>query len=185
MLEKILKQAQERMDKMVGVLVDDIKNIHTGRASSSLVEDIKVNHYNSLMPLKQIASITSPDPNLIIISPWDKGALLPIETAIKESKLNVSPVNDGKMIRISLPPMSEERRKEYVKIIHEKAEQARIGIRTLREDSWKQVKQLEKEKALTEDDRYMGEEKLNKLTSIINTRIEEIIKDKEKEIMTL
>ena len=173
------------MDNVIAAFSDDLKTIHTGRASAALVEDIKVSHYNSLMPLKQIASISIPDPGLIVISPWDKGALQPIETAIKESGMQLSPVNDGVNIRISLPPMSEERRKELVTLIHQKAEEAKISLRNIREDSWRQIQKEEKAGSMTQDDRYRGESELNKIIAGYNSKVEDIIKRKEQEIMTI
>ena len=185
MLDIIIKQSRPKMDRVVEAFFDDLKGIHTGRASAALVEDIKVSHYNAMIPLKQIASISAPHANLIVISPWDKGALQPIETAIKESGMQINPVNDGANIRISLPPMSEERRKELVKLIHQKAEEAKIALRNIREDSWRQIQKEEKQGIITEDDRYRGESELNKIIAEYNKKVEEIIKKKEQEIMTI
>lgn len=185
MLDIILKQSQPKMDNVIAAFSDDLKTIHTGRASAALVEDIRISHYNSLMPLKQIASISIPDPGLIVISPWDKGALQPIETAIKESGMQLNPVNDGANIRISFPPMSEERRKGLVALIHRKSEEAKISLRNIREDAWRQIQKEEKVGAITEDDRYRGESELNKIIADYNGKAENITKRKEQEIMTI
>jgi ribosome recycling factor len=185
MLDQIIKSSKPKMDSVITDFEADLKSIHTGRASAALVEDVKVNHYNSLMPLKQVASIATPSATQIVITPWDKGALNPIETAIKESGLNLNPVNDGSVVRISLPPMSEERRQELVKLIKQKAEAARISIRNVREEAWKQVQKEEKDGTLTEDDRYAGEKDLNKVVTDYNTKIQDITDRKEKEIMTV
>lgn len=185
MLETIIKQSRPKMDRVIEGFSDDLKAIHTGRASAALVEDIKVSHYNSLMPLKQIASISTPDASLIVISPWDKGVLQPIETSIKESGMELNPINDGVNIRISLPPMSEERRKDLVRLIRQKAEEAKVALRSVREDAWRQIQREEKAGEVTEDDRYRGENELNKIITRYNGQVEEIIKRKDQEIMTI
>lgn len=185
MLDQIIKQTKPKMDQVVAHFQNDLKTIHIGRASSALVEDIKINHYNALLPLKQIASISVPDAGLIVINPWDKGALLPIETAIKDSGLNLNPINDGQNIRLALPPASQERRQELAKIVRSKAEEARVAVRSLREDAWKQVVQSEKAGKITQDDRYRGEEELNRTVADINRQVQEIVSGKEREIMSL
>lgn len=185
MTEDIIKEYKPNMEKVIESFFQDIKSVHSGRASSAIVEDLVIDHYNSKMPLKQLASITVPSANLIMISPWDKGALNPIETAIRESDLNLNPNNDGSAIRLTLPPMSEERRKELVKVAHTKAEEARISIRNIREDAWKKVQTEQKQGDITEDDKYRGQEKLNDLVKEFNSKIEEIIITKEKELLSI
>lgn len=185
MVEDIVKIAKPKMEKVLESFREDLQSIHSGKASSALVENIKVDHYNAKMLLKELASISTPQANLIVISPWDKGALNPIESALRESDLNINPSNDGSVIRINLPPMSEERRKEFVKIVNGNAEQARISIRTIREDAWKEIQQVERKGEITQDDKYRGEEKLNDLVKEINLKIEESATVKEKELLTL
>lgn len=185
MLDKLIKDTRPKMEGVLDHFMQDLHGIHTGHASSALVEEIKVNHYNSALPIKQMATITVPEASMIVITPWDKGALQPIETAIKESGLQINPVNDGQAIRLLLPAMSEERRKELVKLINHKAEEARIAIRTIREEAWKEVQRLEKNNQITQDDRYRGEEELNKLIADMNKKIEDLATRKEEEIMTI
>ncbi|OIP06101.1 ribosome recycling factor [Candidatus Berkelbacteria bacterium CG2_30_43_20] len=185
MLDKIIKDTRPKMEQAIDHFAQDIKSIHTGRSSASLVEDITVNHYNAMMPIKQVATITVPDANIIVVTPWDKGALQPIETAIRESGLQISPVNDGTAIRLVLPPMSTERRTELTKIIQKKAEEVRIALRTVREDAWKEVQRLEKANQITQDDKYRGEEQLNKMTSELNKKVDQIARHKETEIMSV
>jgi ribosome recycling factor len=184
-VDQIMKNIQPKMDSVINNFQTDLKSIHTGRASSSLVEDIKVNHYNSLISLKEIASIATPSATLIIITPWDKGALQPIETAIREAGLNVNPQNDGSVIRLLLPPMSQERREELARLVKQKAESARIAIRTIREEAWKNIQKEEKDGEITEDDLYAGEKDLQALVAKMNQMIEENYKRKETEIMTI
>lgn len=185
MLSDITKPFKPKLDQVIANFIADLRSIHTGRASSALVEDLKINQYNSILPLKQLATIATPSATLIVITPWDKGSLQAIESAIKESDLNINPSNDGSSIRLPLPPMSAERREEFVKIVRRKAEEARIVARGLREDAWKQVQNQEKQGLLTEDDRYRGEDELNKTITEANKKIEEISTVKEKEILTL
>lgn len=185
MLDSIIKATRPKMEAVIDFFVDDLRTIHTGRASAALVEDIKVNQYNTLLPIKQVATVNIPDASLIVINPWDKGTLLPIETAIRDSGLSLNPVNDGSAIRISLPPMSEDRRKELVKVVQGKGENAKVAVRTIREDAWKEIQKSEKASLITEDDRYRGEELLNKMIAEINLKIENLVKNKDREVMTV
>jgi len=132
-----------------------------------------------------MASISTPSPNLITITPWDKNALGDVELAIKNSRLSLNPTNDGKMIRLSLPPLSEERRKELTKLIHDKAEEIKISLRTIRQDIWQQVVGAERNHEISEDDRYKGEEELNKMIAEYNKKIDDAAQQKEKDIMTI
>lgn len=142
-----------------------------------------VEAYNAQMPLKQLATIASPEPTQILITPWDKGNLVQIEAAIRTANLSLTPTNDGTMIRINLPPLSTERRQDLVKAVHRKAEEARVALRLIREEAWQQVKEAEQNKQLTEDDRYLGEDKLNKMISEYNGKVGELVEGKEREVL--
>lgn len=185
MLDKILQEAKPKMQQVVGHLRDELKNIRTGRASASLVDDVMVQYYGSSTPLKQVASVTTPDANLISIQPWDKNVLGDVELAIRNANLGFNPINDGHQVRIVLPPLTEERRKEFVKSVHQKAEVARISLRNCRKEAWEKVQTAQKAGDLTEDDRYRGEEKLNKMIDDFNHEIDDTSKQKEKDIMSI
>lgn len=185
MLDKIIDSAKSKMDQVISHFQGELKSLHAGRASAGLVEDLPVSHYNSTMPIKQLASITIPDAASICITPWDKGALQPIETAIRGSNLSVNPINDGNSIRINLPPPSQDRRNELISAVNRKAEDGRIALRQIREDAWKSVQSSEKSGDLTEDDRYSGEKQLNKLIEEFNNKVKSEVDIKEKEIQTI
>lgn len=185
MLEKIIAEAKPKMEQAVDHLKEDLKTIRTGRASSSLVDDVMVSYYGSTTPLKQVASVTTPDSNLISIAPWDKNILGDIELAIRNANLGFNPINDGHQVRIVLPPLTEERRKEFVKSVNQKAEVVRISLRNIRKEAWEKVQAGQKSGELTEDDKYRGEERLNKLIDEFNKQVDEIVKQKEKDIMTI
>ena len=181
----LIKEHQPKMDEAMQFLDDEFHGIHTGRASGSIVESILVNYYGTKTPLRQLSTITTPGPTQIVITPYDKNSLGDIEEAIRDSELKFNPVNDGKSVRISMPSLTEERRSELAKFIKTKAEQARISIRNTRHEVWDEVQKQVKEKTLSEDDKYVGQEELNKLTEEYNKKIDELVAKKEKEIMTI
>ncbi len=184
-LVDIYNQAKPKMQEVVGHFGESLKTIHTGRASTLLVEDLMVNYYGSTTPLKQVATIATPEATLITITPWDKGMLTTIEATIRESGRNLNPSSDGSTIRVSLPPMSQERREEMVKLAHKMAEEARVSLRNIRKDAWEQVQLQVKDGALTEDDKYDGEKDLNKMIDEFNQKVAEALAAKEKEIRTI
>lgn len=184
-LLEIYNQTKPRMQELVDKLIDSLKTIHTGRASSLLVEDIGVSYYGSTVPLKQVATIATPEATLITIIPWDKGALVQIEAAIRDSGRNLNPTSDGTTIRIALPPMSQERREELVKLVHKMAEETRIGLRNIRKEAWERVQQEVKAGKLTEDDKYDGERDLNRMIDDFNDNVATMIATKEKDIRTI
>lgn len=179
---KIMKQ---KFEQVIAKLQDDFRGIRTGRASSGLVENIMVTYYGQSTPLKQMANITTPDASLISIQPWDKNSLGDIELAIRNSDLNLSPTNDGNVVRISLPPMTEERRVELIRSISKKAEEARIALRNVRQDAWDEIQKMQKSGTITEDDKYSAENEINKIISDFNKKVEETLNDKEKEIKSI
>lgn len=185
MFQKIVSQLKSKMQEVIDKLQENFRGIRTGKASSALVENIAVSYYGSKVPLKQMANITTPDASLIVIQPYDINSLGDVELAIQNSDIGINPSSDGRSIRLSLPPMTAERREELVKMIHKAAEESRIVLRNLREDAWREVKQLETQKQITEDDRYSAEKELNKIIEEFNHKINELIETKEKEIRAI
>ena len=185
MIEELLEELEQRMQKSVDVLQDDLLKIRTGRASPALVEKLPVEYYGSLTPLIQMASISAPEPRLLVIRPWDPSALADIERAILKSDLGLVPMNDGKLIRLSIPRLTEERRRELVKIVSRRVEEARIAIRNLRRDALQDLKEFENEKMISEDDFYRGKDKVQDLTDEFIAKIDEIGKRKEAEVMEI
>ncbi|HDL10100.1 MAG TPA: ribosome recycling factor [Candidatus Omnitrophica bacterium] len=182
-VQEIIKSAKTRMGKSIQALETEFATIRTSRATPALVENIKVEYYGAQVPLKQIASITIPEARMIVIQPWDPNALSEIEKAILKSELGVTPNNDGKIIRIILPPLTEERRQELVKLVKKLAEEAKIAIRNIRRDANEEVRKLEKDSEITEDDRYRTEEEIQKLTDEFIEKVEKVLEIKEKEIL--
>lgn len=182
MLDRIIADTTKRMDEVVNNFSAALGKIHTGRATSTLVEDVKVDYYNQRLPLKQLATISVQDPVTLVITPWDNGALVNIEAAIRSSSLNFSPSADGSVIRITLPPLSAERRQEMIKLIGRTAEEAKVALRQGRDEAWRQIKEFASEGKLTEDDRYRGEELLNKAIATYNDKLVVLAKAKEESV---
>lgn len=185
MLQPILNRLRPKMDEVIVKLKEDLQTVRTGKASAGLVDNILVSYYGTQTPLKQMAQISTPDANLITIQPWDNNSLGDIEMALSNANLGFGVGSDGRVVRVSLPPMTEERRLEFIKLIHQKAEAVRIILRNLREESWREIQRLEKAGSLTEDDRYRGEEELNKMIEEYNKKILEMIESKERELKTI
>lgn len=180
-----LKPTEGKMRKVADFFVEDLKTIRTGRATTALVEDLTVEYYGTQTPLKALASLTAPDPTSILIHPFDRNALSSIEAAIQESSQGFNPVNEGTSIRIIIPPLTQERRAELSKLVHQKAEEARIALRTVRKEAWDEAQRQEKAGSLTQDDRYRTEEALNKLIERYNGVIDAAAKIKASEIATI
>lgn len=185
MYQPIIRNLKDRMQQVADKLSLNLRGLRTGKANSALVENIMVEYYGSKVPLKQMANITIPDPNLIAIQPWDVNSLGDIELAIRNSEIGINPSSDGRSIRLSLPPMTAQRREELIRMVHKMAEEARVILRNLREEAWKEVKKLESQKQITKDDHYRAEKELNKLIDDYNLKINKLIEDKEKEIRTI
>jgi ribosome recycling factor len=183
MHEEIKNQVRKRMDKSIESLNEEFKKIRSGRANASLVEDLIVEYYGNRLPLKQLASISVPEPRLIVVQPWDKGSLGDIEKAFHKSDLMLNPNNDGKVIRIAIPPLTEERRKELVKVAKGKAEEARVAIRNIRRDGNDEVKQAEKDGHVSEDDSKRSLEDIQKITDEYIDEVNKLLEGKEVEIM--
>lgn len=182
MIEEIIKAVRPKMKLAVEALSEDLKKIRTGRANPAIVDNIRVSYYGTSTPLREMASITVPEPTVIAIKPWDRNALSDIELAFRNSDLGLSPVNDGIMIRLVLPPMTEERRKEIVVQVQKTGEQTKIALRNIRGEAWDKVQAGEKGGQVTEDDRYRAEDELNKLISEMNKEVDAVVSAKQNEI---
>ena len=185
MIKEVLDELGERMQKSVEALQDDLLSIRTGRASPALVEKLAVEYYGTATPLNQMASIAAPEPRLLVIRPWDPSALADIERAILKSDLGLTPMNDGMLIRLSIPRLTEERRRELVKVVSRRVEEARIAVRNLRRDALQDLKEFEKEKMISEDDFFRGKDKVQELTDEFIEEIDGIGKRKEEEVMEI
>ncbi len=185
MYQAIIRNLNPKMDEVIEKLSENFRALRTGKANSALVENILVDYYGTKAPLKQMANISIPDAGTITIQPWDANSLGDIELAIRNSEIGLNPTSDGRMVRLSLPPMTAERREDLVKMIHKTAEECRVAIRNLRENAWKEIRKLEGQKQITEDDRYLAEKDLNKIIDDNNTKINKLVEDKEKEVRTV
>ena len=185
MINDLMEELRGRMDKSVEALQDDLLGIRTGRASPALVEKLAVEYYGTMTPLNQMASIAVPEPRLLVIRPWDPSALADIERAILKSDLGLTPMNDGKLIRLSIPRLTEERRRELVKVVARRVEEARIAIRNLRRDALKDLQEFEKEKMISEDEFYRAKDEVQELTDEFTAKIDEIGQRKEEEVMEI
>lgn len=185
MVDEIFEDLKDRMGKSIESLKREYSRLRTGRASISLLDGIKVSYYDTLTPLNQMASLAVPEPRLIVIQPWDKTAIEDIEKAILKSELGLTPINDGKVIRISIPPLTEERRKELVKVARKMSEENKVAIRNIRRDANEMLKDLKKEKEITEDDLYRSQEEVQKTTDQFISQVDELCAAKEKEILEI
>jgi len=185
MYKQAIEEKRNIFEEAIGHFKSELGKIRTGRASPSLVEGVMADYYGIKTPLIQIASINTPEPRLLVIQPWSRDSLVAIESAIREANLGFNPSNDGSIIRINVPPLTEERRKELVKFLHKKAEEARVSVRNVREEIWKKIQDLEKSGVVSEDDKFLGKDALQKVVDEYNKKIEEMAGKKEKEIMTV
>jgi ribosome recycling factor len=183
MIKETMKDAEARMKSTLQALEDQLSGIRTGRASPVLVERLQVEYYGAPTPLMQLATISVPEPRLLMIRPFDATALKAIERAILASELGLTPNNDGKVIRLNLPPLTEERRRELVKVVHARSEESRVAVRNIRRDLHKDLRDFEKEKMITEDELEQGEEELQKLTDRMIVHIDAVGERKQKEVM--
>jgi ribosome recycling factor len=179
----VLDEARASMDKAIRSLRADLQKVRTGRASTALLDGIQVDYYGTPTPLNQLANLTTPDPRLIVISPYDKGSIHAIEKAIQTSDLGLVPSNDGKVVRIPIPALTEERRKELVKHVHKLAEHHKVGVREARRDALAMIKDLEAEGSIPQDDRRQAEKKVQGLTDEFTKKIDEVTAQKEGEIL--
>jgi len=185
MLNEIKKDAQTRMSKSIDALKHDLTSLRTGRASTGLVDNLKVNYYGSDMPLNQVATVTVADARSITITPWEKAMIGPIEKAILASNLGFTPNTLGQVIRINLPPLTEERRKELIKQVYVEAENAKISVRNIRRDALTGVKDLLKDKTISEDEAHRNEDEIQKMTDKSVKEIDDVAKAKESELLAV
>ena len=183
MEQELKRKTDDRMSKTIESLKKDFSSIRTGRASLALLDDIVVNYYGVATPLQQLASLSIPESRQIAIQPWDPKVVPDIEKAILKSDLGLTPMNDGKMVRINIPPLTEERRKQLVKTVRKKAEEAKVAIRNIRRDIIEEIKKLEKDKHISEDIVKKSQEETQKITDSFIAKVDEVLAHKEKEIM--
>ncbi len=182
-IKEILHNTEEKMKKAFESMNREFHEVRTGRASPSLVEGMHIDYYGTPTMLKQLAAISAPDAHLIVIQPWDPTVIIEIEKAIMKSNLGITPSNDGKMIRLAVPQLSKERRQELVKLIHKMCEDGRVSMRTIRRDAKEAVEKLEKDKLISEDDKFRGIDELQKAVDRYIAKIDELLKNKEKEVL--
>lgn len=182
MLETLYQETTERMDKAIEKTRHDLTSIRTGRASTALLDGIKVSYYGTKTPLKQLAQVSVPEPRLIVIQPYEKNIIPDVEKAILESDLGLNPQNDGSVIRLPIPELTQERREELIRYVHKLAEEGRIAIRNIRRDANETVKELEKEHDISEDNAHRALESIQEMTDKHTKRIDELLQHKEDEI---
>ncbi|HET7322187.1 MAG TPA: ribosome recycling factor [Longimicrobiaceae bacterium] len=175
--------ARQKMEKSLDALRREFSGVRTGKATPALLDTVRVDAYGSHVPLNQVATVNAPEPRLLLIQPWDRAMLGPIEKAIQTSDLGFNPSNDGKVVRIPVPPLTEERRREYARMLHKMAEDARISVRQARHDALADIKERQKEKEISEDEARREEKDVQKLTDQYVEKVEELLKSKEAEVM--
>ncbi len=183
MIEETLKDAEHRMQSAVAALDREMDTIRTGRARPSLVEGLKVEYYGTPTPLNQLATINAPEPRLITIQPWDKTQLGTIEKAIQKSDLGLTPTNDGNLIRLVIPQLNEERRKELVKVVHKKVEDGRVAVRNVRRDALDHLRKMQHDKQITDDDERHAQDRLQKITDKYVAEVDKHGHTKEQELL--
>ena len=180
---QIIRETEDKMKKSLEIVQHNFASIRSGRANSGMVENIRVDYYGTSTPMKQVASITIPEPRMIILTPWDATVLKSIEKAISDSDLAIQPIIDGKMVRLPIPPLTRERREEMVKIVHKLAEEGRVSLRGVRREANDRLKQLEKEKAIAEDESFKVQTEVQKLTDRYIQSIDQAQASKEKDLI--
>jgi ribosome recycling factor len=183
MIDDIFQDTKDRMGKSITALGNELKRVRTGRASLNILDGIRVDYYGTPTPLHQMASLSVPESRLILIQPWDVSVIKEIEKAILKSDLGLTPSSDGKLIRIAIPPLTEDRRKELVKVIHKIAEEHKVAVRNIRRDANEMLKSLKKDGDISEDEAFKGQDEIQKITDAFIERIDMAYKEKEKEIL--
>ena len=178
-----IKQMREQMDAAVDAMRREFASVRTGKASSALLDTVRVDAYGSKMPLNQVATVNTPEPRLIVIQPWDKGLMAEIERGIQNADLGLNPSNDGNVIRVPIPPLSQERRKDMVRLLHKMAEEGRISVRHARQEANKEIKQREHDHEISEDESRREQDQVQKITDEYVAKIDELMKSKEAEVM--
>ncbi len=182
-MEEVYKEAEEKMKKAVAAFQRELSTLRAGRASPALLDNIEVDYYGVPTPLNQLAGISAPEPRLLVIQPWDKNAINEIEKAIMKSDLGLNPNNDGNVIRLNFPQLTEERRKELVKFIRKKAEECRVAVRNIRREANDTLKSMEKKSDISEDDSKRSQDEIQKLTDKYIEEVEKVLKNKEEEVL--
>lgn len=183
MYKDLIIKSEESMKKSISFLKEELATIRAGKANPKLIDKIQVSYYGTMTPLNQIANISVPEPRMLLVQPWDANALKDIERAILTSDLGINPTNDGKMIRLMIPVLTEERRKELLKVVKKEIENSKIAVRNIRRDTNDEIKKLEKQSEISKDDLKRAEEEMQKLTDRYVSIIDDIFKDKEIEIL--
>ena len=181
-VDSALKAATEKMDKAISVLKDELAGVRTGRATPALLQRVVVDYYGTPVPIQQLASFSVPEPRTLVISPFDRNAIASMEKAIMSSDLGITPGNDGAVIRLSFPPLTEERRKELIKLVHHRGEEGRVAVRNIRRHSKEELEKLEREGGISEDDLVRSEKELQKLTDKHISDIDEVVAHKDAEL---
>lgn len=185
MIDDVLLDAEDRMEKAVAALGRELTTIRTGRAHPGLVEHLRVDYYGAPTPLNQLATIGVPEPRLLTIQPWDRQSLSAIEKTIQKSDLGLNPMNDGTIIRLVIPQLTEERRKELVRVVRKKVEEGRVAVRNVRRDCHDELRRLQREKQVSEDAQYRGQDELQKLTDRFIQEIDRVGEEKEEELLAV
>jgi ribosome recycling factor len=178
-----LQKARQRMDGAIEALRREFAGVRTGKASPALLDTVRVDAYGSHVPLNQVGTVSAPEPRMLLVQPWDKSLLKAIEKGLRESDLGLNPSNDGSIIRIPIPPLTEERRKEYVRLLHKLTEEARVAVRNVRRDANDEIKHRQKDEGLSEDDIRREQAEVQKLTDQYIAKVDELLKHKEAEVM--
>jgi len=182
-VKKVHSDTEERMKKAIDAISRELSTIRTGRATTALLEGIKVDYYGTITPINQVASVTIPDPRLLVIQPWEKKMITEVAKAIQRADLGLNPITDANVVRLPIPPLTEERRKELVKIVKKITEEGKIAVRNIRRDANDRLKQAEKDKEISEDDSRKAQEKVQELTDKFIEQVEELFNKKEQEVM--
>jgi ribosome recycling factor len=183
MIDEVLSEAKSRMGKSIEILRKDLTTIRTGRATPFILDNVKIDYYGTPTPLKQIATIAAPEARLLTIQPWDSGAMGDITKAIQKADLGLNPSSDGHIIRIPIPPLSAERRKEMVKSVHKRAEESKVALRNVRRDSLEMLREFEKAKEISQDEQKRAQAKLQEITDAFIAEVDRIAKAKETELL--
>ncbi len=184
-MENVVDNSKDRMKKSISVMAQEFNSLRAGRANAQVLDRILVDYYGTPTPINQLGNIASPEPRLLTISVWDQKAISDVEKAIQKSDLGINPSNDGKMIRLVFPELTEERRKELVKVVRKKGEETKVAVRAIRRDANEQIKKQQKGGEITEDDMALLEEQIQKLTDDMVKEIDKVLADKEKEILAV
>lgn len=184
-ISEVFQQTEEKMKKSIDAVRKEFSEVSTGRANPALVEDMRIDYYGTPTPLKQIAAVSAPDAQTIMIQPWDKSAIVDIERGIQQSNINITPNNDGNVIRLIVPALSEERRKEMIKIVKDMAEKGRVSLRSARRDANDKIKKLQSDSAISEDDSFKAQDRIQKLTDKYIADIDTLFEKKSKDLLEI